>query len=379
MKKIIKRISIMLLAIILIITAMPISSAAVTWITLKKADGYLYHGEYKTYRFEIPVESDIRIKFGDDSYGYYKLKIRDANNNEVYSKTGYSCYKETKHFLTLKKGSYRLTIKENDDFEFEYSLLLSFRPLKPIATKSVKLNKSSLSLQKGKNSSLKATVNPTYADAVIWSSDNTKIAKVDKSGKVTGVALGKATIKAKSGSKSATCKVTVNSMSVSMLIKKTKNLRSYVENIKNYKSGKWSTSKSSVATVNSSGVVTGKSSGSCVITFTAKDNTKYKFNLSVKKPVTAKVTSVIEDSIYNDVNVYVTNNTNKDITYITLTITQYDNRGYKLKSPYDYYYYNDTLPANSGVSMTFWVNEDTKSASVHIKKVWFADGSTWTP
>lgn len=44
---------------------------------------------------------------------------------------------------------------------------------------------------------------------VSWSSDNTPVATVNESGKVTAVAAGEATITAKAGDKSATCHVTV--------------------------------------------------------------------------------------------------------------------------------------------------------------------------
>jgi uncharacterized protein YjdB len=45
---------------------------------------------------------------------------------------------------------------------------------------------------------------------VTWSIDKPAVATVDATGKVTAVAEGEATITAKAGDKTATCKVTVN-------------------------------------------------------------------------------------------------------------------------------------------------------------------------
>lgn len=60
--------------------------------------------------------------------------------------------------------------------------------------------------------SLKATVTPADStDTVVWSSDKPAVATVDPAtGKVTAVAPGEAIITATAGTKTATCKVTVN-------------------------------------------------------------------------------------------------------------------------------------------------------------------------
>ena len=78
-------------------------------------------------------------------------------------------------------------------------------PVKP----SVKLDKTSLTLTKGKTYTLKTTVTGTNK-TVSWSSSNSNIASVDKNGKVTAKTKGTATITAKVDSVSASCKVTVN-------------------------------------------------------------------------------------------------------------------------------------------------------------------------
>ena len=74
---------------------------------------------------------------------------------------------------------------------------------------SVKLDKTSLTLTKGKTYTLKTAVTGTNK-AVSWSSSNSSVASVDKNGKVTAKTKGTATITAKVDGISASCKVTVN-------------------------------------------------------------------------------------------------------------------------------------------------------------------------
>ncbi|MDL2308029.1 Ig-like domain-containing protein [Bacteroidales bacterium OttesenSCG-928-C03] len=80
------------------------------------------------------------------------------------------------------------------------------------AVTGVSLSKSTLSLKVGDSETLTATVSPDDADdkAISWKSSDNSVATVS-SGKVTGVAAGKATITVTTndGGKTATCEVTV--------------------------------------------------------------------------------------------------------------------------------------------------------------------------
>ena len=172
---------------------------------------------------------------------------------------------------------------------------------KPVS--SIKLDKTSASILRGKTVTLKATVSPDDAanKAVAWSSSDKKIATVDAKGVVTGVAKGTATItaKAKDGSGvKATCKITVkqpvtkitlSKTSASILRNKTITLKAAAgPSSANDKSVAWTTSNKKVATVNSKGVVKGIAKGTATITATAKDGSKVKAvcKITVKQPVT---------------------------------------------------------------------------------------------
>lgn len=80
-----------------------------------------------------------------------------------------------------------------------------------VAVKSIKLNKTKVTLSKGKKVKLKATVAPSNAidKNVTFTSSNTKVATVNAKGVVTAKKAGKATITAKAGTKKATCKIVV--------------------------------------------------------------------------------------------------------------------------------------------------------------------------
>ena len=172
---------------------------------------------------------------------------------------------------------------------------------KPVS--SIKLDKTSASILRGKTVTLKATVSPSDAGnkAVSWSSSDKKIATVDSKGVVKGVAKGTATITAtaKDGSGvKATCKITVkqpvtkitlNKTSASILRNKTITLKATAgSSSANDKSVTWTTSNKKVATVNSKGVVKGIAKGTATITATAKDGSKVKAvcKITVKQPVT---------------------------------------------------------------------------------------------
>ena len=81
-----------------------------------------------------------------------------------------------------------------------------------VSVKSVTLDKTSLSIEVGKDYTLTATINPEDATnkSLKWKSDNEKVATVSN-GKVTGISEGTATITVTTddGDYTATCKVTV--------------------------------------------------------------------------------------------------------------------------------------------------------------------------
>jgi uncharacterized protein (TIGR02145 family) len=86
-------------------------------------------------------------------------------------------------------------------------------PIKAIAVTGVSLNETTLSLAEGDSETLTATVSPANATnkTVTWSSNNSAVATVDVSGKVTALKAGSAviTVTTSDGDRTATCTVTI--------------------------------------------------------------------------------------------------------------------------------------------------------------------------
>ncbi len=157
----------------------------------------------------------------------------------------------------------------------------------PVASLSV--SPASASLSTGQTTQLTATPrdasgNPLSGRAVSWSTSNAAVATVNSGGLVTGAAAGSATITATSEGKSGTSAITVTSVpvasitvspaSANVLVGQTVQLIATPKDASgNPLSGRtvtWASNNTSVATVSSSGLVTGATAGSATITATSE-------------------------------------------------------------------------------------------------------------
>ena len=176
--------------------------------------------------------------------------------------------------VTTKDGNYKATCKVT---------------VTSIKVTGVALNKTSLELNVGSGETLTATVKPSDATnkGVTWSSSDSDVVSVDNNGKVTAKKAGTATITVttKDGNYKAECTVTVtnvnvtgvslNKTSMSLYIDEEDTLTAIVEpsNATN-KDVTWSSSDSSVASVDENGKVTAKKAGTATITVTTADGSK---------------------------------------------------------------------------------------------------------
>ena len=129
------------------------------------------------------------------------------------------------------------------------------------------------------------TVDTNLAGNVTWTSSNTKVATV-ADGKVTAKAAGTAKITAAVGGKTATYTVTVKKPSISATVGKVYVGKTAKVQVKKYGTTakvSFKSSNTKIATVNKSGVVTGKKAGTVKITVTAGKLTK-TVTVKVAKP-----------------------------------------------------------------------------------------------
>ncbi len=160
---------------------------------------------------------------------------------------------------------------------------------------ALEISEGEISLRVSGTHRLSCTVLPEEAEdkALTWSSSNPGIASVDGDGNVTGMAAGDAVISASSGNRlTASCivhvKVFVESLTLSAKTLKlspgeTYKLGCIVSPVSaTDKTLAWSSSDTSVASVDSSGLVSAVSSGSAVITVSCADGVSAKCEVLVQ-------------------------------------------------------------------------------------------------
>jgi prepilin-type N-terminal cleavage/methylation domain-containing protein len=171
---------------------------------------------------------------------------------------------------------------------------------------NITVSPSTAKISVGSTVTLYAAVTPANATNknVTWTSDNTAVASVSSGGLVTGMAGGSAVITATAvdGGIYAVCSVTVISPVTGVSLNKTAttieegNAETLVATVSpsnaTNKTVTWSSSDKSIATVNSSGVVTAIKAGTAIITATSNDNTTVSASCTVKVPGITGLTSV---------------------------------------------------------------------------------------
>ena len=204
-----------------------------------------------------------------------------------------------------------------------------------VPIESIALNITELALIKGQSETLIATIIPNDAteNTVIWGTTNSGIASVEN-GKVTAVGGGKATITAKAGNKVAYCIVTVTSPVESVVLNHTDVSLNEGESLTlkatiipkdaTVQTITWSSTDSSIATVDQNGTIQAIKQGTATIMAQAGDK-----NATCLVTVIKRVTSIALDKDYLDLLVGETSTLNaivlpEDATDKTVTWFTYD-------------------------------------------------------
>lgn len=163
----------------------------------------------------------------------------------------------------------------------------------------IRLNKTKLNLELGETTQLLANVSPADVtdNSVTWSTSNEAVATVDANGVVTAVGGGNCTVTATThNGLTATCNVTVKQLpesisftesAIAIGIGESHSLEVVFNPENTTERGlTWSSSNTTIATVNNAGEVTGKGAGKAVITAKTTNGLTATCNVTVEVPVT---------------------------------------------------------------------------------------------
>lgn len=224
--------------------------------------------------------------FSNPQFTGSRLKITGAStNSEVFLRGSGTIATVTFRVKGEKQSSLRL---RNVIFSGDNVGSVSNGTVRQVITATgVTLNKSSLSLDVGQSERLTATVAPANATNknINWRSSNANVATVDSNGNVKAVGPGSANISAttQSGNKVATASVNVTARvtgvsiqgNSTILINTSNNLTANITpSNANNKKVTWSSSDTSVATVDNNGRVTGVKAGEATITVTTEEGNR---------------------------------------------------------------------------------------------------------
>ena len=269
---------------------------------------------------KISINSDdFTVKVGNTKSLTYTISPSNATNKKVSwdtSNPSVAKVNSAGKVTGVGAGTAYITIKSVDGVSDKVKVVVTKGS--PVKATKITLSPSSLTLNVGAKKAVTATVSPSNASikTVTWVSHNTNIAKVDSKGNVTGVGTGSTkisayttdgnvtasmnvTVKSNSSSGDSTNPSTPSNVKVTDLIVAPTSVDLYVgESISVYasvlpsnatnKSLNWSSSNTSVATVSSSGVITGKKYGTTTIKVTSASNSNVSKVIAVtvtNKPV----------------------------------------------------------------------------------------------
>ena len=160
------------------------------------------------------------------------------------------------------------------------------------------LNPTETTLETGTQTQLEfhsANNKEIYNQLAVWTSSNEKVAKVDNEGIITAVSAGTATITAKAGDVSVTCKITVTDSSEPAIFAQSTTIKAGEKKaltISDYSgSVTWVSSDTKIVTVDADGTLTGVKAGTATV-YAMLDN---------GKTISAKITVINSEIQIGDV------------------------------------------------------------------------------
>ena len=248
---------------------------------------------------KIIGNDNIAIDHGQQHVQFgVRVEPKNATNQEIkWSSSDESkATIDSKGIMTMKSdGDLVITATSVDNPDAKATCHVRIRPW----PQTITLDKKTISIIKGSDENLTATVKPDGANqGTEWISDNEAVAIGYPSGFVRAVSAGKANIKVESwldDSIFATCEVTVTDPTASITLNKTGTVNvntgdtlqltaTVKPDIDVYKNIQWSTNNPTIADVSSSGLVSFKKAGTAIISAVSA------FDPSIVAKVTFNVT-----------------------------------------------------------------------------------------
>lgn len=294
----------LILSLLIFMSILAVSPA---YAQTETRNDYLLSGHYEfnednsVTKFSTTLTENAKLifAFDEETYIHYgRMEITNSSNKIVYSTTIYSVFEEIAVTTgTLSKGSYTITFYGEYAEEIHFALYKSYSYTLP-KVKKIKLNKTKLTISAGVEKTLKLAVTPSNAEGTTkWKSSNSKVVNISN-GLIYAPFMGKSTITATRGGKTAKCVVTVNKTFLELGKGKNWKIKSIVKYISGYKKAKWKSSDTSVAIV-SGGKITAKKHGKANITAKIKGK---KYTITVysydKKVIKEKTVKAIKDDLY---------------------------------------------------------------------------------
>ena len=187
-------------------------SVGSTWVYAKAADGSEVRASIKV----IPQPTSVKLNYSSKIVTVGKTTQFKATVNPTNANQAVTWRSSNTRIATVDKNG--LVTAKSVGTAYIYAKTINGKEIRATVKvipqpKSVKINTEKQILKIGRSCTLKATVNPTNANqAVTWRIGNSKIATVDKNGRVTGKSEGLTWLYAK----------TVNGIETRSLIKVTK-------------------------------------------------------------------------------------------------------------------------------------------------------------
>ena len=242
-----------------------VSSSGV--VTGKKAGTvYIYANAYgKSVKYKLTIKEPA-LKLNKSSSSIYKGKTTTLKATTSY-RTKVTWKSSNSSIATVSSTGVVTGKKAGTAYIYANAYGKSVKCKVTVKNPTITLNKSKATAYAGKSYTLKATT--SYRTKISWKSSNTKIATVDSKGMVKLKKAGKVTISATAFGKKVNCVLTVKNptLKVSKASVSIYRKKSYTVKATAVPGGKvsWSSSNKAIATVSSSGKITGMKKGTAYV------------------------------------------------------------------------------------------------------------------